>query len=227
MSKVIVVLSGGLDSTVLLHHYLNLRNEVRTLSVHYGQRHKTELHYASATAQRNGVPWELADLQTLKNILPGSSQTSDNVPVPHGRYDEEVMKVTVVPNRNMILLSVAIGHAIAHGYDTVGYAAHAGDHAIYPDCRPEFVQAVGIVAQLCDWKSVTLDAPFLDMTKAEIVSRGAELKVPFEYTYSCYEGKDSHCGRCGTCVERILAFKEAGVHDPTIYLDKDYALKHA
>jgi 7-cyano-7-deazaguanine synthase len=129
------------------------------------------------------------------------------------------MRVTVVPNRNMILLAVAIGHAIASGADAVAYGAHAGDHAVYPDCRPAFAEAMAEAAGLCHYDpGVTLLRPFIDRTKADIVRLGAALGVPFALTWSCYEGGVRHCGRCGTCVERREAFTLAGVPDPTEYL---------
>ncbi|MCB1120019.1 MAG: 7-cyano-7-deazaguanine synthase, partial [Verrucomicrobiae bacterium] len=137
--------------------------------------------------------------------------------VPHGHYEEENMKSTVVPNRNMILLSVATGWAVSLKADCVSYAAHAGDHAIYPDCREEFADALDKTMRLADWQEIYLNRPFVSWTKADIVRRGAELNVPFEKTWSCYEGGDQHCGRCGTCIERREAFHLAGVADPTEY----------
>lgn len=223
MKKVLVITSGGMDSAVLLHHHLRGGDQVRALAINYGQRHRIELLRAERQAAYNEVPFCVADLSNLGRLLPGSSQTSPNVAVPEGHYAADNMKATVVPNRNMILLSVAIGHAIASGADFVSYAAHSGDHAIYPDCRPEFASAMDAVAQLCDWRPISLLRPFIHMTKAEIVSLGAELKVDFAATYSCYAGGEQHCGRCGTCVERVLAFKEAGVPDPTIYADPNFA----
>lgn len=220
--KVVVVLSGGLDSTVLLHYHLHHEDEVRALSINYGQRHNTELLYAQRTAEALRVPHTVVNLSDLARILPGSSQTDTSVPVPHGHYAAENMKKTVVPNRNMILLAVAIGHAVAHGCGFVSYAAHAGDHTIYPDCREEFAQGMDNVAQLCDWKPVSLLRPFVRFTKSEVVSIGNQLMVNYSNTYSCYEGNEMHCGRCGTCVERILAFQEACVVDPTNYKDTEF-----
>jgi 7-cyano-7-deazaguanine synthase len=122
----------------------------------------------------------------------------------------------------MILLSLAVGWAVSLRADSVAYAAHAGDHAVYPDCRPEFFNALRVAVGLCDWNPPKLYAPFLDMTKAAIVQLGASLGVPFEQTYSCYEGQREHCGRCGTCVERAWAFNEAKIPDPTGYKDSKY-----
>lgn len=128
------------------------------------------------------------------------------------------MKQTVVPNRNMIMLAVAGGWAMGQRADRLAYGAHTGDHTIYPDCRPEFVQAMQGALALADWHRVELVSPFLSFTKADIVARGAELGVDFTQTWSCYEGGDVHCGACGTCYERREAFGAAGVPDPTEYL---------
>lgn len=217
MKKVVIILSGGLDSSVLLHSFHKQGFELRALSINYGQRHALELEYARDQAELAKVPWKLVDLSALSEVLPGSSQTDIRVPVPHGHYAEESMKQTIVPNRNMILLSVAIGHAVAHKFDAVAYAAHAGDHAIYPDCRKPFVEAMRVAAGLCDWREISILSPFINMNKADIVSEGSKLGVDFTQTYSCYEGGELHCGKCGTCVERKEAFQLAGVTDPTTY----------
>ncbi len=127
------------------------------------------------------------------------------------------MKATVVPNRNMILLALAAGWAISQKADAIAYAAHGGDHAIYPDCRPEFAEAMRHAIGLADWHRVELLRPFVTLTKADIVRRGAELGAPLGSTWSCYRGGARHCGRCGTCVERREAFALAGVPDPTDY----------
>jgi len=215
--KVIVITSGGMDSTTLLYYHLAIGDQVRALGVNYGQRHRKELNFASMICEELGVDFKVAMLNGLRDILPGSSQTSLDVPVPEGHYSEENMKATVVPNRNMILLAVAIGHAIAHQYDAVSYAAHAGDHAIYPDCRPEFVTALQAAANICDWRPIMILRPFIHYSKADIVQEGHGRGVPFEKTWSCYQGRERHCGRCGTCVERREAFHLACVKDPTPY----------
>ena len=129
------------------------------------------------------------------------------------------MKSTVVPNRNMILLSVATGYALSIDAGQVAYAAHSGDHAIYPDCRNEFADAMAEAIRLCDWKTVSLARPFVTWSKADIVCRGKDLGVPFENTWSCYKGQAFHCGRCGTCIERREAFYLAKVDDPTTYAE--------
>ena len=140
--------------------------------------------------------------------------------MPEGHYAEESMKQTVVPNRNMVLLSLATAWAVATKSEAVAYAAHMGDHAIYPDCRPEFAEAMSDAMRLCDWHSIKMLRPFLypvPMDKTAIVKLGTGLKVPFELTWSCYVGGDKHCGRCGTCRERVESFQLAGVADPTEY----------
>mgnify|MGYP001296771572 CR=1 FL=1 len=215
--KSLVVHSGGMDSTVLLYQLLQAGDEVKALSINYGQRHSRELEAARALCAELGVEHRVADLSGLSDLLAGSALTSSDIEVPEGHYAEDNMKATVVPNRNMILLSVAAGWAISSKYDRIAYAAHSGDHAIYPDCRNEFAEALDGAIRLADWHEVSLYRPFVDMTKADIVSLGAKLGVPFEKTWSCYKGQDLHCGRCGTCVERREAFYLAGVEDPTTY----------
>lgn len=225
MAKVVVLVSGGMDSAVLLYH-LKHENEVMGLSIHYGQRHAKELDAAQAICREARVPYIALDLSNIQPLLAGSSQTDARVAVPAGNYDDPAMRVTVVPNRNMILLSVAAAAVIgwAHelgdgrGPKAVAYAAHSGDHAIYPDCRYEFVETMREAFHLCHYDDgVKLWTPFVESTKADLVRRGHYLGVPFHLTWSCYRGGEKHCGRCGTCRERIEAFSLAGVPDPTIY----------
>lgn len=223
----VILLSGGLDSTTLLT--LAVRQQggrnVHALGVLYGQRHDKELKSARKVAQKLDVPYTEVDLRDLRNLWTGSSQTDSSVPVPHGHYAAESMKATVVPNRNLTLLSVAAGFALSltppdsQRQVVVGYAAHAGDHAIYPDCRPEFVQAAEMVLKLVDYREVQLWAPFLSHSKADIVWLAQDVEAPLADTWSCYEGGDLHCGKCGTCVERREAFVLAGCSDPTRYRD--------
>lgn len=219
--KVVVLHSGGLDSSVLLYHLRDQGLEVFPLSIWYGQRHARELEFASILAGHT-FPSRHVDLQELAEVLKGSSQTDSEVEVPEGHYAADNMSITVVPNRNMILFAVATAHAISLKARYVAYAAHAGDHAQYADCRPEFFNAIGHAIELCDYNAPQAKAPFIAWTKSDIVKRGAELGVPFEATWSCYKGGLIHCGRCGTCVERAEAFHLAGVPDPTEYTDKEY-----
>ncbi|SRR6266852_7380547 len=220
--KVILTLSGGLDSAVLLWHLLEQKHQVCCLSVDYGQRHYRELTAAKNLCMLADVEHKITDLRGILSLFSGSSQTSSEIAVPEGHYAEESMKQTVVPNRNMVLLSLAGAWAVSTKSDAVAYAAHSGDHTIYPDCRPEFTEAMEDAFRLCDWHPVKLLRPFLypvPMSKADIVKLGAGLGVPFEETWSCYKGKEVHCGKCGTCVERREAFNLAGIGDPTIYGD--------
>lgn len=224
--KIILILSGGLDSSVLLHHLVTEGHVVKTLAFNYGQRHSRELSFAAYQAQKAGVPHIQLPMMCLLPVLGGSSQTDKNIPVPHGHYEEESMKATVVPNRNMIMLSIATAFAISEKFDAVAFAAHAGDHAIYPDCRKKFTQALGRALALCHYTPIQLLQPFADMSKTDIVLRGQGLGVDFFRTYSCYEGEEFHCGKCGTCTERIMSFAEAKVPDPTIYRDRTLVLKY-
>jgi 7-cyano-7-deazaguanine synthase len=213
--------SGGLDSAVLGFHLRDEGWQLRLVSFDYGQRHRVELDHASAMAVGMAVPHDVVDLRSVGALLSGSALTDDDVPVPDGHYTEESMKATVVANRNAIFAMVATGVAVAEGARAVGLGIHAGDHAIYPDCRPPFVAAAEHLAKVANEGFVAegfqLLAPFLAWTKADIVRRGAELGVPFAETWSCYKGGTVHCGTCGTCVERIEAFELAGVPDPTKY----------
>ena len=221
--KTIVVCSGGLDSVTLAHKVAREHDLIGLVSFDYGQRHKKELGFARACAERLGVPCHVIDISAVGAALSGSALT-DDVDVPDGHYAEENMRITVVPNRNAIMLSIAYGVAAAQGADAVATAVHAGDHFIYPDCRPEFVKSFAAM-QKCALEGVAdieLYTPFVNLSKADIAAEGARLEVPFEETWSCYKGGDLHCGRCGTCVERREAFHLAGVDDPTAYEDPDY-----
>ena len=215
--KAVVLFSGGLDSTVLVYHLLNKGADLKLLSIDYGQRHEKELKSSSEIAEFLGLEHEILRLPMLNNLLGGSALTDPSISLPEGHYAEDSMKATVVPNRNMILLSLAAGHAISLQFDTVAYAAHAGDHTIYPDCRPEFATAMDQALKLCDWNTVSLYRPFVQLSKHDLVRKGKELGVPFEKTWSCYAGNDKHCGKCGTCVERKEAFELVGLLDPTEY----------
>lgn len=232
MKAAVTLLSGGLDSTTLAY-YLRSKGyrEIIALSFDYGQRHKKELRAAQEIAdlldaEHHIITLGVADdgwaTRPLSVLLGKNALTDSAVPVPDGHYAEDNMKVTVVPNRNAIMLSIAYGVAVARGAELVAFAAHSGDHRIYPDCRPEFVEALGRALELGnEWADPLprIEGPFLNTDKAEIVREASRLQVPFVQTWSCYKGGDSHCGTCGTCYERREAFEQAGIHDPTPYLD--------
>jgi 7-cyano-7-deazaguanine synthase len=219
MTGTVLVYSGGLDSTTLLYDLRAQGHTLHALGVDYGQRHARELAAAARLAAAAGVPYRTVDLRALTPLLGGSSQTDPAVAVPLGHYADPTMRATVVPNRNLLLLSVAAAWAISQGAGAVAYAAHRGDHPVYPDCRPAFVDAARAVLALVHYTPVALLAPYLALTKADLVRRGTALGVPYGETWSCYVGGAVHCGACGTCVERRLAFIEAGTTDPTRYAD--------
>lgn len=219
----IAVASGGMDSSTLCY-YLRARGDLSGIvSIDYGQRHRRELRSAQQIADRLDTPWTLIDLTALGALLTGSALT-DDLDVPHGHYAADNMKVTVVPNRNMILLAAAGGVAVAQGASKIATAVHAGDHFVYPDCRPEFIDGMSKTLKLATagFGDIEVDAPFINNTKAEIAATGEALMVPWAETWTCYEGGEIHCGRCATCVERIEAFDLASVNDPTEYADSEY-----
>jgi 7-cyano-7-deazaguanine synthase len=220
MSKGYVIsLSGGLDSSVMAYHLAAQGHNIKAITVNYGQRHAREIEAARWIARSLSIEHQVLYLaDPLRGILGEcSSLLLDGPAIPEGHYAHESMKSTIIPNRNMLLISLAVAYSISNGLGGVAYAAHSGDHAIYPDCRPEFARAMDAAVSLCDWSEQVLLRPFINLTKADIVVLGAELKVPFERTWSCYKGGSTHCGKCGTCVERREAFELAGVKDPTTY----------
>lgn len=215
--KVMVVLSGGMDSATLLYDIRSKGHDVVAITFNYGQRHRREVEAAWRLTQRAGVEHRIVTLPEIGSLLHGSSQTDLTVDVPHGRYDDESMKKTVVPNRNMVLLAIAGGAAIAERCQALAYGAHAGDHAIYPDCRPVFITAMREAFRLChDAPGLALFAPFEDWTKGMIARHGIMLGVPFDLTWTCYEGGQAPCGKCGACVERAEAFASVPAVDPLL-----------
>ncbi|MER9844936.1 7-cyano-7-deazaguanine synthase QueC [Mesorhizobium australicum] len=223
--KTLVVCSGGLDSVTLAHKLAAEHQLTGLLSFDYGQRHRKELGFATLCAERLGVPQRIIDIHEIGGGLSGSALT-DNVDVPDGHYAENTMKVTVVPNRNAIMLAIAFGLAAAQDADAVATAVHGGDHIVYPDCRPAFIDAFQMMQDhaLDGYAQIRLYAPYVNLTKADIVRDGATYGTPFAQTWSCYRGAERHCGRCGTCVERREAFHIAGHPDPTEYEDSDFWL---
>lgn len=215
--KTLVLLSGGVDSTTALHWAKQEHEVVGALAFHYGSNHaEKELACARYQAQQLGIPYHEIDIRCISRHL-SSALLNGAEAIPTGAYDEENMKQTVVPFRNGIFLSIAAGVAESQGAEAVTIAAHAGDHSLYPDCREEYMQAMGQAIALGTYAGVQILRPFIRMSKGEIVALGARLGVDFAHTYSCYCGGDVHCGRCGTCQERREAFSAAHITDPTSY----------
>lgn len=219
MKKAVVIVSGGLDSVTLAYHLKTEGYSLHLLSFDYGQRHKKELTFARLCAERLHAQYNLMDMSGLGTLLKGSALTDTDVNVPNGHYADDNMSLTVVPNRNAVMLAIGFSIAAAEGADCVAIGVHGGDHFIYPDCRPEFIEQFARMEQaaLGEYAHVDLHTPFLHLDKSGIVKRGAEIGVPFAETWSCYKGHDHHCGMCGTCVERKEAFALAGIVDPTQY----------
>lgn len=221
--KTIVVCSGGMDSVTLAYKVAKERELIGLISFNYAQRHKKELDYAARAAKALGVSHDIIDISGVGKALSGSALT-DDIDVPDGHYAEETMKITVVPNRNAIMLAISYGIAAAKGADAVATAVHGGDHFIYPDCRPEFIEAFAKMQNfaLDGVAEIELYTPFLQKNKADIAAEGARVGVLFADTWSCYKGYELHCGKCGTCVERREAFALAEIDDPTEYEDAEF-----
>lgn len=222
MNKPLAVLSfsGGLDSTTLAAHYAREGYGLLLLSFDYGQRHRSaELNAARKVAEHLGAEHHVVDLTSVTPLLSGSALTDPTVDVPDGHYAEESMRATVVPNRNAIMANIAVGAASARGADLVGLGVHAGDHAVYPDCRPEFVDALDALTAvaLAGFHTPKIATPFVAWSKTEIASYAQRIGAPVHLSWSCYKGGEVHCGTCGTCVERKEAFADALVPDPTQY----------
>ena len=215
--KTVVLLSGGMDSVCALADTAATHEVVAALSFDYGSKHNhREIPMARWQAEKFGVPHHVIALDFMDRLF-ASHLLKSGGEIPDGHYEEESMKQTVVPFRNGILLSIAAGFAESVEAEGLVIAAHSGDHAIYPDCREGFMQAMGDAIRLGTYAEVALQRPFIDMRKEDIAVRGAELGVDFSMTWSCYKGGEIHCGVCGTCVERKEAFERAGMEDPTEY----------
>lgn len=213
----VIIYSGGLDSTTLL--YEERERIALAVTFDYGSNHAArEMSCARWHCQHLGVEHLVIDMAFVGRYL-ASSLTAGAEAVPEGDYDDDNMRSTVVPFRNGIMLSVACGIAESRGLQRVLVASHGGDHAVYPDCRREFVTAMDNAMRAGTYEGVRLVAPYTGIAKSDIVKRGAALGIDYGKTYSCYRGGERHCGRCGTCRERIEAFQETGITDPTIYED--------
>lgn len=215
--NVLVLLSGGIDSSTALHWAHREHTVTAALAFHYGSNHaERELACARYQAAQLGIPLHEVDLRPISRHL-SSALLSGASAIPTGDYEEENMRQTVVPFRNGIFLAIAAGIAESCGAEAVVIAAHSGDHALYPDCREDFMQAMAQAIQHGTYAGLHILRPFISMTKGEIVTLGAQLKVDFNHTYSCYCGGEQHCGLCGTCRERREAFRSAALVDPTPY----------
>jgi len=219
--KAVVILSGGIDSSTLLYDTASKGYEVSALTFIYGQKHEREIGSARAICEELSVPHRVVDLSALKPILSGSALTDPSVEIPEVPESAEhfdTLKTTIVPNRNAIFLSIAVGYAVSTGAGAVLFGAHHSDRGVYPDCRVEFVEAFQHAERLAtDVPELRVEAPYAAMDKADIVRLGAGLGVPFGLAWSCYKGGEIHCGACSSCRERKRAFAEAGVPDPTEY----------
>ena len=225
--KCLMVLSGGLDSTVALYQLLQRDFDVPlAVAFNYGSKHNDREHQMAArTCEKIGVRFLRIDITFLNDVLK-SDLLKSGADVPDGHYAEESMKRTVVPFRNGIMVSLATGIAESNDCHFVGLGNHFGDHAVYPDCRLEFVDTMSAAMALGTYKNIRLLTPFVKKNKADIVQIGNDLNVDFNDTFSCYRGGELHCGKCSTCVERIEAFIVAGVEDPTEYYHgKEFALQ--
>jgi len=217
--KVCVLLSGGMDSVAALYEVRGQQHEVAAcLSFDYGAKHNArEIPFARLHAKRNGIRHEVIPLDFMNRLFKSDLLKSGG-DIPDGHYAEQTMKQTVVPFRNGIMLAIAAGYAESIGAEGLVIAAHSGDHAIYPDCREPFMQAMAAAMKAGTYAEIQLLRPFIATDKAGIAARGAALGVDFSETWSCYKGGMIHCGVCGTCVERREAFVVAGLPDPTHYL---------
>jgi 7-cyano-7-deazaguanine synthase len=214
--SVVCIYSGGMDSFTLVNEAHRNGALHSCLSFDYGQKHSKELYYARAVCRELGVLHHTIHLAGLKPHLLGSALT-DNVDMPEGEYNEPSMKLTVVPNRNMIMLSIAIAYAVSHKLDWVWFGAHAGDHEIYPDCREEFVTVMDHAAQISNWHTVRVKAPYQHMDKGDILALGYGWGLDYAKTWTCYQGGTYACGKCGACQERLAGFVKIGKKDPLEY----------
>lgn len=214
----VIILSGGMDSCTLLHEY---RDDIAiAITYDYGskQNHK-EQQCAVEQCKALGIKHIIIPLDFMNLYFKSALLSNSTEEIPEGNYDDENMKVTVVPFRNGIMLAIACGIAESNGLHRVMIANHAGDHAIYPDCRQAFIDAMSMAMQQGTYEGIEVFAPYTNLSKTDIARHGKALGVDYSMTYSCYKGGDKHCGKCGTCRERIEALRDAGIDDPTEYED--------
>lgn len=211
----LLVLSGGMDSTTMLYDFAD--QIAMAVTFNYGSNHNAqEIECARVHCETLKIEHLIINLDFMGRYF-SSSLLEGADSIPEGHYADHNMKSTVVPFRNGIMLSIAAGLAESRGLKAVMIANHSGDHAIYPDCRPEFVRAMDHAIQRGTYEGITLRAPYTMLTKGQIAVRGRELGLDYSTTYSCYRGGEKHCGRCATCIERREALAEAGIKDTTLY----------
>lgn len=215
MKDSVIILSGGMDSVTMLYEFKE--RIALAVSFDYGSNHNArEIPFAHQHCMDLGIRHIVIPLEFMSKYFKSSLLEGPEA-IPEGHYEDENMKSTVVPFRNGIMLSIAVGIAESAGLKHVMMANHGGDHTIYPDCREEFVNSFSEAARTGTFVGVTLLSPYTNLTKADIARKGKELGVDYSKTWSCYKGGVVHCGRCGTCVERREALAEADIEDPTEY----------
>lgn len=214
--KAVVIYSGGMDSFTLLNWAIQQGYQPYPVSFHYGQRHERELHVAAKVCEILSLRHQQIDLRAITPLIDGSALTGGQE-VPDGAYAADNLAATIVPNRNMILLSLAVGYAVNIGAEVCFYGAHGGDHVLYPDCTPEFVREMDKLAQLANLEPVRIEAPFLHQTKADILRQGLAMDLDYAQSWTCYKGEQLACGRCSACCERLEAFAACGLQDPLEY----------
>ena len=215
MKNALIIVSGGMDSTTMLYEYA--KEIALAVTFDYGANHgPREIPLAKMHCERLGIEHIVIEMDFMKRYFE-SSLLSGAEAIPEGHYEDENMRSTVVPFRNGIMLSIACGLAESRGLKRLMIANHAGDHAIYPDCRAGFIQAMSQATQEGTYDHICIDAPYTNLTKGEIALRGKQLGIDYTETWSCYKGGKKHCGKCGTCVERKEALAEAGIEDRTEY----------
>ncbi|MFC3285160.1 7-cyano-7-deazaguanine synthase QueC [Litchfieldella rifensis] len=215
--RAVVIYSGGMDSFTVLHRARREGYALHVLSFDYGQRHSRELDVAAHVCKRLGVAHRIVDIRAIHGLIDGSALTDASREMPSGDYAKDNLTATVVPNRNMILLSLAIAHAVNLGADKVFYGAHGGDHVLYPDCRPVFVEKMNAVAAIANFDAVEICAPYLHRSKRDILADGLAMGLDYVDTWTCYLGEELACGECGSCRERLAAFAAHGIEDPLRY----------
>lgn len=213
----VIIVSGGMDSVTLLYEYKD--RIALGISFDYGSNHNSkEIPFAKLHCERLGIKHITIPLDFMHQYFKSSLLEGADA-IPEGHYEDENMKSTVVPFRNGIMLAIAAGIAESNGLSNVMIANHGGDHAIYPDCRPEFISAMSQATKAGSYNSVTVLAPYTNISKSDIARHGKALGIDYTETWSCYKGGKKHCGKCGTCVERKEALQEAGIEDKTEYME--------